>query len=92
MLFDIDLIAYKLKGILKGATDYELKGQDNTTTPKVRGGLCKRLLHAYWQTADSSGERKSVEDRYIALNERAKETGQESGESSDKGIQESAQE
>lgn len=91
-LFDIELIKYKLKGLLKGHDNGKedttrCEAQGGSLTQKIRRGLCFGLLFADGNTADSSGENGAIEDRYLEDSEGEREEHEESDSECEKETQ-----
>ena len=89
-LFDIELIAYKLRGLWKGNEDGK---RDNTgsqeesksSTKEILRRFMLGLLYGDWDTEDTGQEYGTIADRYIALGEGEQE---EHSEGDPRGIEE----
>ena len=81
-LFDIDLALYKLKSIWKGICheeDTTRHKEENQSSPgEVLRGYLLRLLYQDWDPDSDSGEDRTVEGRYLEIDEREREEYEES--------------
>lgn len=96
-LFDIELIKYKVMGLLKGHENDKERRERNKanrlkSAKEILRGYVFGILYESWHSATDNREDRGIEELYLKLGEADREAGEKSNQGSYERVQESTQE